>query len=437
MTHPYQEITATITALSHDGRGVAHIDGKTVFIFGALPGEKVTFHYTKRKNNYDEGNAVKIHIKSPQRQNAKCQHFSTCGGCHLQHFSHESQIEHKQKVLLELLQHQANIQPKEILSPIVANPWGYRRKARLSVKYLAKKEKLVVGFHEKNGRFVTDMERCEVLHPSVGQYIRQLRELLMQLNARAHIPQIEIAVGNNTTAMIVRHLLDLNDEDLQRLTIFAQRYNFYVFLQPESLNSIHLFYPKTVNSLLTYSLSKYDIELKFYPEQFIQINQHINEQMIAQTLSLLQLQPTDKVLDLFCGIGNFTLPIGKYCAKITGIEADTKAISQAKRNAELNHIRNCQFFCADLFQDCSHMSWANIHYDKIFLDPPRAGAKEILQHINKWKPSQILYVSCNPMTLARDTKILIQKGYQLNTAGIMDMFPHTQHVEVMCLFIMD
>lgn len=430
-----QPQTAIITSLSHEGRGIAEINGKKTFIEAALPGEEVEFIYTRKHPRFDEGRVNKIIKSSPERSEPQCQHFSICGGCSLQHINSQAQIEFKQQVLLEQLQHFGQCQQNfSQLPPLTGPAWGYRHKARLSVKYVDKKSALLIGFHEKNGRYVADLSQCEVLHPKVGKIIEPLKALIMQLSIFRAIPQIEIAVADSNAALIFRHLEDLNNSDEILFKQFGEQYNFDIYLQPNSPKPIHKIWPQETEETLFYNLTKYDLKIYFHPTDFTQINPAINEKMIATALDLLNLQPEDKVLDLFCGLGNFTLPIAKYCENVTGVEGDHRLVKKAQDNAARNSINNAQFFMSNLAQPDPAFSWTNQSYDKILLDPPRTGALEIIQYFPRWKPQKIVYVSCNPATLARDTGALIQQGYKLITAGVMDMFPHTKHVESIAAF---
>ena len=337
--------------------------------------------------------------------------------------------------MLELLQHQAGIQPDRLLKPLIAEPWNYRRKARLSVKFVNKKEKLLVGFREKNSHLVADISSCEILHPSIGKRITDIKEMIIKLKSYNQIPQLEIAVGDDDCAgIIIRHLAPLPSGDLDILKNFAREFSLRIYLQPDGLNSIHLLYPENINPLMNYHLKKYNLIFQFHPIQFIQVNAAINEKMIDQALSLLELKSTDRVLDLFCGIGNFSLPIARHCQEVVGVEGELAAINQARENAQQNNITNTQFYCADLAKDLKNLPYLGQTFDKIVLDPPRTGALEILKYLNHWQAKKILYISCNPATLARDAKILVDNGYRLTTAGIMDMFPHTAHVEAITLF---
>lgn len=431
---PQEPVQTSISGLSHEGRGIAQIDGKTTFVFGALPDETVTFKYSKCHKQYDEAAVISVEKSSKDRVHPKCDFFGVCGGCSLQHMAEPTQIAHKQAVLLEHFAHQADCQPKTIAAPIQASPWGYRRKARLSVRYVPKKNKVLVGFREQDARFVADITRCEILHPSVGGKIEHFSDLLMQLEAKASIPQIEIAVGDAATAIIVRHLEPLSAHDSNKLIEFANQHQLSLYLQPKGPNTIHLVTPEAEDDALYYDLPSYDIRMRFHPSQFTQVNQAINLKMLDQALDWLALNENDQVLDLFCGIGNFSLPIAKKAAHVVGVEGSDFAILQAKKNATLNQIHNADFYVHDLTLPVELAAWSQKKYDKVLLDPARAGAKEIIAYIKQWSPSRVVYVSCNPITLARDTKDLLDLGYQLEKAGVMDMFPHTQHVEAMALF---
>lgn len=427
--------TALVTQLNHEGRGIAHINGKTTFIFGALPGETVQFHYTRCHAKLDEGNTISVLKPADNRATPLCQHFGICGGCSLQHLSPDAQRKHKQSVLLEHFQHQANCAPREILPPLFANAWGYRRRARLSVKWVEKKNAVLVGFRERNSNFVADIKQCETLHPSVGHQIKSISHCLMSLDNKSAIPQIEIAMGDNGTALIVRHLTSLSDLDKEKLIALATEKKYFLYLQPKGPDSIHCIYPEKPE-ILFYDIPSDTIRIFFKPGQFTQINQAINLQMIARAITLLELKSTDRVLDLFCGIGNFSLPIARHCQHVVGVEGSQEAIDQAAFNATFNQLANTTFHAADLSKDLDTQPWIHAQYHKILLDPPRAGAKELMPYITTWRPERIVYVSCNPITLARDAHHLLELGYDVEKAGVMDMFPHTEHIEAIAVFVL-
>ena len=431
-----EPVETTIESLSHDGRGIAHINGKITFIDGALPNEKIIFQYTNHHGQFDEGKTTEVLQAAKERIAPACPYYSICGGCNLQHLDHNAQIIHKQEVLLKQLEYFGDVTPREILPPLTGPIWGYRKKARLSIRFVIKKDQLLVGFREKNGRFITDMDCCEILEPSIGKKIEALKTCLRSLEAYMDIPQLEVAIGDERAALIVRHLKELSKNDQDILCRFAEQNQFDLYLQPKGLDSVHKIWPKNTEDRLSYCLDKYQVELLFHPCDFTQVNSTINEQMVERALTLLDLKPTDHVLDLFCGLGNFTIPIAKFCKQVVGIEGNQQMVDRGKENARHNQLNNAFFYKHDLSSPLPHTDWAKEKYQKILLDPPRTGAAEIIAHISTFQPERIVYVSCNPATLARDAKTLVHEhGYRLEKAGIMDMFPHTAHVESIALFV--
>ncbi len=430
---PQEPVAAQVESLSHDGRGVAHVNGKAVFIEGALPGEQVLFGYVTRRKRHDEGRVEKIISPSPHRVEPRCAHFNICGGCSLQHLSPVAQIAAKQQALLDSLKHIGGVEPEVILAPLTGPHWGYRRKARLGVKFVIKKDKLLVGFREKRSSLLADIEHCEVLHPSVGGLLPALRELIAGLEAYNCIPQIEVAAGDEATALVFRNLVQLSSTDLDQLQRFGATHGMQIYLQPAGPDSVTLIWPET--AALSYRLPKYNLELFFTPTDFIQVNGAINSAMVERVIELLDPKPHERVLDLFCGLGNFTLPLTRYAAHVTGVEGEAKLIQRARDNAHHNGIGNAEFHACDLSRDLAGQTWAGQHFDKILLDPPRTGALEVIKQLPALDAApRIVYVSCNPATLARDAKELAQLGYKLLSAGVMDMFPHTTHIESVALF---
>jgi len=424
---------AHIESMTQDARGVAHLEGKAVFIDGGLPGEDVLFTYQTRRKRFDEGEVTEILHASSARVEPQCAHFGLCGGCSLQHMSSAAQIEAKQQVLLDSLKHIGKVQPETVLAPLTGPVWGYRRKARLGVKYVIKKQKLLIGFREKRSSLLADLNHCEVLHPSVGQLLPELRELISGLENYNHIPQIEVAIGDNATALLFRHLAALSQADLDKLSGFGQAHNLQIYLQPAGPESVSLLWPE--QATLSYHLPDYQVELFFLPTDFTQVNADINRRMIDHVLKILGPQSHERVLDLFCGIGNFTLPLARYAGHVVGVEGDEKLVRRACDNARHNNIANAEFHTADLSQDMQAASWAQQGFDKILLDPPRTGALEIIKQLAHFGASRIVYVSCNPATLARDAHELVYvHSYKLISAGVMDMFPHTTHVESIAVF---
>lgn len=424
------EEVAEIQALSHEGRGIAKIAGKTVFIDGALPGETVKFSYQKRKRRYDEGKVIEIIQASQDRVVAPCPHFSLCGGCSLQHLDPNAQLLFKQNMVLEQLRHFGGVSPERILPPLLGPTTGYRRRARLGVKYVIKKEKMLIGFREKRNSLLADLEGCEVLHPSVGKIFDKLKKLVSALRASMSIPQIEVAIGDTVCALIFRHLEDLHEKDKALLIAFGIEHQIDIYLQPAGPESVHRIWPAlTVERPLSYQLPEFGVEIRFQPGDFTQVNAAMNQQMVAKVVDYLHLQPSDSVLDLFCGLGNFTLPLAKHAHKVVGVEGGALAVKRAKENALWNNIQNVEFYQANLQESVLQAPWTSQTYDKILLDPPRTGAIEMIPLLASFKASRIVYVSCNPATLARDIGELVKQGYTLESIGLLDMFPHTTHVE--------
>jgi 23S rRNA (uracil1939-C5)-methyltransferase len=429
---PPTPIRVSIHALSHDGRGIATVDGKTTFVIGALPGEDVDVKLLKRHSKYDEGVVTEIYQAAPERVEPRCPHFTNCGGCRLQHMPSAMQLQTKFDAFKELMAHHAGVEPKQWAEPLTSHEWGYRRKARISVRNVPKKERVLVGFRELNGRYVADNRECPILIPPVDQLINPLSELIASTSIKDHIPQVELAAGDDHVALMFRHLEPLTDDDLEKLKAFGQTHKLHVYVQPKGYDSLQLIEPQDAQPRLHYELD--GITFEFRPEQFVQVNAEMNTKMLSQALRWLELEAEDRVLDLFCGIGNFSLPIAKHVTHVTGIEGDETAVEQARINAKNNGIENTDFAVCNLFELPVKADWINTDYNKLVLDPPRAGAEEIVQKIERFQPETIVYVSCHPATLARDTKTLVDAGYTLEKAGIMDMFPHTQHVEAMALF---
>lgn len=427
--------TVEITGLTHEGRGIAHIDKKPVFIDQGLPGELAEIEITQKNSKYCLAKITTLLKASPQRISPKCQHFSLCGGCQLQHLSNEDQLALKKNNLLEQLKHigKIDINTVEHLPSLTASPWGYRYKARLSVKYVEKKQKLLIGFHEKNGRFIADLTQCEVLHPKIGLNLELLREFILSLSIFKHIPQIEISCDQQHAALIIRHLSDFSENDKNILKNFAKQHDYYIYLQANRPDNLEKIYPENTDEYdLLYSNN--DITYQFYPTDFTQINPAINSQMIQQAITLLALSPEDTALDLFCGLGNFSLALAKYCQHVIGIEGDAQMVKRARHNATLNGLNNTEFFTANLFEPDSQSPWLNKPISKILLDPPRSGAFEMLPYIHKLSPKRLVYVSCNPATLARDAGELVNRyGFRVIKLGLMDMFPHTKHIESIML----
>jgi 23S rRNA (uracil1939-C5)-methyltransferase len=426
-------LEADIADLSHDGRGVARIDGKAVFVAGALPGERVRQRFTGKHRHYDEAAVEAVLHASPDRVEPRCAHFGICNGCALQHLSAPAQIAAKQRVLLENLERIGKVQPRAVLPALTDAPWGYRRKARLGVKFVEKKGRVLVGFRESNGRYIADIRRCDVLHPAVGERIADLAALIESLAASRTIPQIEVAAGDDLVALIFRHLHPLSDGDRDALQAFGQHHSLGIYLQPGGIDSVSALWPE--DARLSFRLPAYDLDIEFQPLDFIQVNAGMNRRMIDHALQLLDPRPGDRVLDLFCGLGNFTLPIARRGADVVGVEGEAGLVRRAQANAERNRIGNVRFHAADLAADQRAAAWAKAEYNLMLLDPPRSGAAELLDYLPGRSVRRLVYVSCHPGSLARDAAALVERhGFALAAAGVMDMFPHTAHVESIALF---
>ncbi len=424
---------ATIDALAHDGRGIARVNGKTVFIEDALPGERVMARLVKKRRGFDEARLEAILLASPDRTTPGCAYFGICGGCSLQHLPVEAQLAHKKSVLAENLQRIGKVKPSEWLESLQGEQWGYRRRARLGVKFVHKKQRVLVGFRERRKPYIAEIDNCDVLIPAVGKLIRALATMVGTLSIRDRIPQIEVAAGDNATALVFRVLSEPSTDDLELLRKFSRQHRFQIYLQSGGLDSI--FALDKQDAPLAYTVFATGTRFEFGPSDFIQVNAEINNKIVKRVLEHFMLTCEHKVLDLFCGLGNFSLPLATIAKNVVGIEGDGALINGAKNNAKRNGIENANFFVANLFEDFSDFSWARQSYSAVLLDPPRAGAELVCRHIGQFKAERIIYVSCHPATLARDAGILVNEvGYRLTSAGIMDMFPHTSHVESMAIF---
>jgi 23S rRNA (uracil1939-C5)-methyltransferase len=431
---PDVPVRATIASLTHDGRGVAHVEGKAVFIDAALPGEEVEFLYTEIRRDYAEGKVVKALTPSEHRVEPLCRHFDVCGGCSFQHVDSATQIQIKQTLLEEQFKRIGKVTIPQLWEPLIGPHWGYRRKARMGVKYVAKKNRVLVGFREKRHPYLAEMDSCVVMHPVVGTKLVELGEMIAGLSIREKIPQIEVAIGDEHCVLSIRVLEPPTAADQEQMLAFGKAHNLTLCLQSKGPDTI-MPLDGEQEVIPTYALPDHNIEFQFRPAMFTQVNYEINRLMVNRVLDTLKLTKADTVLDLFCGLGNFTLPIAKYAGLVVGVEGDLPLVKHARENALHNGIENAEFYAVDLSKDISDQPWVNRHYNKIMLDPSRAGASEVLHYFKQWQPEQIVYVSCNPSTLARDAGILVNDmGYKLVKAGVMDMFPQTGHVESIALF---
>jgi len=431
---PEGAFDAHITGLAHDGRGVARVDDKATFVQGALTGEQVRFRYLARKRSYDEGMATEVLESSPERVEPRCPHYAICGGCSLQHMHPDAQIEAKQAVLLENLEQLGRVQPESILPPLRNDvPWGYRRKARLGVKWVPKKDKVLVGFRERGSSKVADLSECHVLHRRVGSILPQLSALIGSWSIRDRVPQIEMAMDDERCVLIFRILEPLSERDGASLREFGLAHDIVPYLQPGGPGTVQALDPPGVD--LCYQVPSEDLSLGFDPGDFTQVNSEMNRRMIGRALSMLDPDPSERILDLFCGVGNFTLPLARHAAEVTGVEGDAGLVERARANAARNDLHNVDFFTANLYEELPPAVWLERRFDKALLDPPRSGAQQVLALLPRLGVETILYISCYPGTLARDAGELVNEhGYRLISSGVMDMFPHTGHVESIALF---
>jgi 23S rRNA (uracil1939-C5)-methyltransferase len=435
------EFNVIIESVDFEGKGIARIDGKTVFVEGALAGEEVKIAITKRKVNFDLAKLIEIVQPSSKRVTPACPNFGLCGGCSMQHASFDYQIEIKQQVLIDNLQHIGKVQAEEILPPLAGVAWGYRHRARLSVRYVAKKGGVLVGFRERASQFVAEMNECHVLPPHISKLIPALRHFVGQLSLRDRIPQIEVAVGSHVSVLVIRNMEALSLEDEELVRKFVDQYStaefpLQIWLQPKGPDSCYPFYPLQAPSL-SYQIEEFKIDMPYYPTEFTQVNPHINQQMVGLAMQLLEPQAHEKIADFFCGIGNFTLPIATSAAQVVGIEGSDALVKRAQQNAQHNQlVDKVAYQVTNLFTVDENWLAQLGKFDKWLIDPPRDGALQLIKSITpQTAPQRIVYVSCNPATLARDAWLLTyEHGYRLLKAGIMNMFPHTSHVESIAVF---
>ncbi len=427
-------VETQIVALDGEGCGVAEVGGRKLRVDGALAGERVAVEVVKKRRRFDRARLVAVLVPSPHRVLPSCEYFHFCGGCRFQHLAPEAQRAQKERELDQALADFGVPGPLERDAPITGPYSGYRRKARLGVRYVSGKGGALVGFREKRGNLVADIRHCEVLVPSVGQRIHFLRELVSRLDARDRIPQIEIAAGDDATALIVRHLDPLSEGDRIALREFARGEELRLYLQPGGLDSIAPLWPEDPPPL-RYRIPEFELELAFEPADFVQVNAAVNRALVSRAVSWLEPGPADRVLDLFCGIGNFSLALARRGGFVCGVEASDAMVAAARGNAEVNAIENATFDSADLSDADQVEGLLGKGWSALLLDPPRSGAAVVVEQLSAPLPSRIVYVSCNPQTFARDAGSLIGRhGFRLSRAGIVDMFPHTRHAEVIGLF---
>ncbi len=466
---------ARIESLNYDGRGVGRVNGKVVFVDGALPGETVRFRFLSRHRNYDSGAVQEILASSPDRVTPTCPHYGACGGCSLQHLRPEAQIGAKQQVLAKQLTHIGKVEPETWLPPLTGPVWGYRRRARLGVRLVSKPDGVVIGFREKRKSHIANLDACPVLEPTISRLLPALRALIAGLSCPDRIPQVEIAAGDNfsvseelrrdaqvaeprmqigrvsarpeggrakdgaphnATALVFRHLAALTESDRAQLRGFGARHDLQIHLQGDGPEALLPLWPEQAEPL-HYGLPEYDVSLRFRPTDFIQASGALNQRLVHQAIELLDLKAGDRALDLFCGLGNFSLPLARRTRHVLGIEAGAELVAGARRNAERNGLANAEFRQADLYASAAMAApWDDFAFNKLLLDPPRDGAMEVIKRLPAPGAERIVYVSCYPATLARDAQHLVRvHGYRFAAAGVIDMFPHTSHVESMALFV--
>jgi len=430
-------MSVVIESLDREGRGVAHVEGKAIFIEGGLPGELVSYVSYRRKPSYEQATATEIHAASAAREEPRCRHFGICGGCSMQHLELRSQVAAKQRVLEDSLWHIGKVAPGVLLRATYGLSWAYRHRARLSVRLVPKKGGVLVGFHERKSSFIAVMDSCEVLPPKISDLLLPLRALIAGLSNPARLPQIELAVGEAVTVLVLRILDPMNATDEEALRAFADRHGVQIWLQSAGPDTAAPLHPVDAPPLY-YSLPEFGVRMYFRPTDFTQVNHAVNRILVQQAMALLDPRPGERIADLFCGLGNFSLPIASCGAQVLGVEGNAELVRRAAENARANGLAaRAQFQAANLFEagNCSAFGAAESGYDKLLIDPPRDGAVEVVKALGEDGPRRIVYVSCDPATLARDAGVLVHaKGYRLAAAGVINMFPHTSHVESIALF---
>ena len=428
-----------VTGLSHDGRGLARTgQGKTVFVDGALPGETVRVQVLEDRRRFINTRVQNILHASKERVESPCKHFKQCGGCSLQYWSHDGQLTGKQAIVLDQLKRFSSLEPELIADPLVSKPYGYRHRARLSIRW--KKGRMAFGFREKESSAICSITECPVLTQSLQPIPNQLREVFARLKKPHVISHVELFDADNGQAVLLRHIRSLLPEDERLLSEFAAQKHYHLYLQGDSeaircLNSYD--HESSDDPWMVYRIPELNLTFRFEPADFTQVNASINRRMVCQAVEWLQLTHSDQVLDLFCGLGNFSLALAQQARQVTGVEGSEQAVRQARYNAGINGLENCDFYRADLSANVQSQDWYQRRYDALLLDPPRTGAIELIEQMAQNLPDRVLYISCNPATLARDAGALSQQGFRLQKLGVMDMFPQTAHIESMGLFVRD
>lgn len=427
---------ATTQSLDHEGRGIARVDGKAVFIEGALPGERVEYTVRRARPNYEQGDTVRVLKASAQRVAPRCPHYGVCGGCSMQHLDEDAQAAVKQRILEDALWHLGKLRPGVILPAIHGPAWGYRYRARLGVRVVPSKGGLRIGFHERRSSYIVDMRECPVLPARVSAMLPRLRDMLAGLSIADRLPQVEIAIGDGDVAVFVfRNLQPFSRADEKRISAFADAEDIQAWFQPGGPETATPLHPLEAPAL-AYTLPEFNVRMDFRPTDFTQVNVHVNRLLIRRSMQLLDPRPGERIGDLFCGLGNFSLPIARRGAYVVGVEGSDALVALALENARCNGLESlAEFHAANLFEATEDSLAALGALDKLLIDPPREGAIAVVKAIGVQVPARIVYVSCNPATLARDAAVLVhEKGYALRAAGIANMFPQTSHVESVALF---
>jgi len=435
IVNPSQQQAVFIESLDQEGRGIAHADGKVIFIEGALTGERVTYNAYRKKPSFELATVNMVLKESFMRVTPKCVHFGVCGGCSMQHLEARAQVAAKQRILEDNLERIGKVKPASIMPPIYGETWGYRQRARLSVRHVIKKGRTLVGFHEKSSRYVADMQHCEILPPKIAKLLPLLAQMNEGLSIRDDLPQIEVAAGEHVDVLVLRIMKTMSPADEVMIRQFADTHQVQFWLQTKGPETVVPFYPLDAPAL-TYSLPEFGITMPFSPTDFTQVNSNLNQLMMSRAMRLLAPRQGERIADFFCGLGNFTLPIARSGAQVVGIEGSAPLLQRAAKNAAFNGLDSNTEFCVMNLFEMNEETLAKLgHFDKMLIDPPRDGAFELVKALGANGPQRIVYVSCNPATLARDAEVLVhQKGYVLKVAGVMNMFPHTSHVESIALF---
>ena len=443
-----QEIFIDIKSLDADARGVGHLEnedgtpGKVIFVEDALPGERVSYEVKRKKKNWEAGRMVTLQKASSMRVEPRCEHFGYCGGCSMQHLEPSAQVAIKQRTLEDNLWHLSKVKAENIMRPMYGPTWGYRFRARLSVRHVEKKGTVLVGFHERASSYVADIRYCHILPPHLGGMLMPLRELVGSLSIYNQMPQIEVAVGEENTALVLRIMAPLSAKDEELVKAFADEWGIQWWLQPKGPDSVYPFYP--LDRELYYTLPEFGVRMPFKPTDFTQVNHQINRALVHKALTLLDVQPQDRVADLFCGLGNFTLPLATQAREVVGIEGSTVLTTRALENAKANGLdAKTTFYTRNLFDVTADHLVELGAFDRMLIDPPRDGAIALALALAELResgrtdflPQRIVYVSCSPSTLARDAGVLVHRaGYVMKKAGVVNMFPHTSHVESIGVF---